>query len=57
MNLIKSLEREVGELWLQVRDDVTDADVDCLVRARDQLRDGFMWFVRAVARPVDPFDR
>lgn len=57
MNLIKSLEREVGELWLQVRDDVTDADVDCLDRARDQLRDGFMWFVRAVARPVDPFDR
>lgn len=57
MNTIKSLAREVSELWLQVRDDVQDADARALNVARTQLQDGFMWFVRAVARPDDPFDR
>lgn len=57
MNLIKSVQREVAELWLQVRDDVPDVDERALSIARTQLRDGFMWFVRAVARPEDPFDR
>ena len=57
MNLIKSVQREVAELWLQVRDDVPDVDGRALSIARTQLQDGFMWFVRAVARPEDPFDR
>jgi hypothetical protein len=57
MNTIKGLAREVAELWRQVRDDVPDADPRALEVARTQLQDGFMWFVRAVARPDDPFDR
>lgn len=57
MNTIKGLGREVAELWLQVRDDVPDVDGHALDVARDRLQDGFMWFVRAVARPEDPFDR
>lgn len=57
MNTIKGLAREVAELWLQVRDDVPDVDLRALRVARTELQDGFMWFVRAVARPDDPFDR
>lgn len=57
MNLIKDVAREVAELYLQVRDDVPDVDERALRIARTQLQDGFMWFVRAVARPEDPFDR
>lgn len=57
VNGIKQLEREVGEYWLQVRDDATDADARCLALARTKLQDGFMWFVRAVTRPGDPFER
>lgn len=57
MNLIKDVAREVAELYLQVRDDVPDVDERALRIARMQLQDGFMWFVRAVARPEDPFDR
>jgi hypothetical protein len=57
MNLVKSLEREFGELWQRVRDDVPDADPRCLSVARTTAQDAFMWFVRAVTRPDDPFDQ
>jgi DNA-binding CsgD family transcriptional regulator len=56
VNAIKALEHEVGELWKQVRDDVTGSDPAALSIARDQLKTGFSWFVRAVARPADPFE-
>lgn len=56
MNVIKDLARRTAELWVAVRDE-PDVDVRALQVARDQLQDGFMWFVRAVARPEDPFDR
>lgn len=55
MNMIKQLEREVGALWRQVRDDVPESDPRALALACTQLQDGFMWFVRAVARPEDQF--
>lgn len=56
MNTIKRVAREAAELWLTVRDE-PDVDARALNLARTQLQDGFMWFVRAVARPEDPFDR
>lgn len=55
MNAIKDLAREAAELWLTVRAE-PDVDGRALALARTQLQDGFMWFVRAVARPEDPFD-
>jgi hypothetical protein len=55
MNEIKQLERETGALWRQVRDDVLESDPVALALACDRLQEGFMWFVRAVARPADQF--
>lgn len=56
INAIKGLHHEVGELWLQALEERTDADQRDLELARDRLNEGFFWFVRAVARPADPFD-
>lgn len=57
INSIKTMHKEVGELWLQLTEEVPDVDDRCMVSARDRLDEGFMWFVRAVAQPDDPFDR
>lgn len=54
MNMVKQLEREVGALWRQVRDDV-NSDSAALAVACDRLQEGFMWLVRAIARPTDQF--
>lgn len=57
INMIKSLEREVGQLWLQVGEDVPTAERRDLDVARTHFQEGFSAFVRAVARPEDPFTR
>ena len=54
MNRIKSLEAEAGELFKQVKD-IDGVDQRALALARTELQTAFMWFVRAVARPADPF--
>lgn len=57
INLIKGLQAEVGQLWLQVGEDVPDVDRRDLDLARTHFQEGFSAFVRAVARPEDPFTR
>ena len=57
INAVKSLHDEVGELWLQLTEELPDDDARCLQAARDRLNEGFSWFVRAIAQPEDPFDR
>jgi hypothetical protein len=55
VNMIKGLEREVGEAWKQVREDVGGADQRWLSVARTHLQEGFTALVRAVARPDETF--
>jgi hypothetical protein len=54
MNEIKALESELGALFLKLSE-VEGVDHRHLALARTNLQQGFMWFVRAVARPADPF--
>jgi hypothetical protein len=57
MNLVKTADREVAELWLQVRDDVTGVERRWLAVARAHFQEGFSALVRAIARPEDPYER
>lgn len=56
MNSIKALEADTGELFKQISE-IQGVDQRALAIARTQLQQGFMWFVRAVARPTDPFEK
>lgn len=55
MNQIKEKEEEVRELFLEVREKAFDDDNNAALRhadiARTALESGFMWLVKAVARP------
>lgn len=53
-NSIKALERDAAELWKQVAD-IEGVDKRALHIARTEMQTAFMWFVRAVAQPADPF--
>lgn len=54
MNSIKALEADAGELFKQIQA-IPGVDPRSLALARTHLQEGFMWFVRAVAKPADPF--
>lgn len=54
INSIKLAEQDIGQLWQQVAK-MEGIDPRCLAMAKTQLQQAFSWFVRAVARPVDPF--
>lgn len=54
MNSIKALEKDVGELWKQIKA-IDGVDQRMLAIARTELQTAFMWFVRSIAKPADPF--
>lgn len=54
MNSIKSLEVDTGNLFKQVAE-IEGVDLRALALAKTKLQEGFMWFVRSIAKPVDPF--
>ena len=54
MNSIKSLEVDTGNLFKQVSK-IEGVDPRALALAKTKLQEGFMWFVRSIAKPVDPF--
>ncbi|WP_367139644.1 hypothetical protein [Saccharothrix sp. HUAS TT1] len=56
MNRIKALGEQAAALYHEVYG-LPDTDKRCANIARTELQDGFMWLVRGVARPDDPFDR
>lgn len=55
MNSIKALEADAAELFKQVQA-IPGVDQRALAIARTELQTAFMWFVRGVARPADPFN-
>jgi len=52
---VKLLEARAGELWGMLGD-LEGVDRRCLAIAKTELQTGFMWFVRAVTRPLDVFE-
>ena len=54
INSIKLAEQDIGQLWQQVSK-VTGVDGRMLALAKTNLQDAFMWFIRAVAQPLDVF--
>lgn len=54
MNSIKAAEVDVGKLFQQIAQ-VEGVDPRALALAKTKLQEGFSWFVRAVAKPADPF--
>ena len=55
MNSIKALEADAGELFKQVGQ-IEGVDSHLLALAKTNLQQGFMWFVRSIAKPADPFN-
>ncbi|MNV55205.1 hypothetical protein D3C71_1474310 [compost metagenome] len=54
MNSIKALEADAGALFKQVSE-IDGVDPRLLALAKTNLQQGFMWFVRSIAKPADPF--
>nr|WP_238346554.1 hypothetical protein [Pseudomonas paralactis] len=54
MNAIKALEAGAGELFKQIGS-IEGVDPRLLALAKTNLQQGFMWFVRSIAKPADPF--
>jgi hypothetical protein len=54
INSIKALEADAGELFKQIGK-IEGADLRVLAFAKTNLQQGFMWFVRSIAKPADPF--
>lgn len=54
MNSIKALEKDAGDLFKQVAQ-IEGVDPRMLALAKTNLQQGFMWFVRSIAKPADPF--
>ena len=54
MNTIKSLEKDAGDLFKQIGK-IEGVDQRLLALAKTNLQQGFMWFVRSIAKPADPF--
>lgn len=54
MNKIKALEAQAGALAKEIAQ-VDGVDPRLLALARTNLQQGFMWFVRSIAKPADPF--
>ncbi|WP_248920467.1 DUF7681 family protein [Pseudomonas entomophila] len=56
MNSIKALEADAGELFKQIGQiEGVDPRLLALALAKTNLQQGFMWFVRSIAKPADPF--
>jgi hypothetical protein len=55
MNDIKEAEIALGRLWREIRENVEDADGRCLAEAKTCFQTGFMFFVKAIAKPKDVF--
>jgi hypothetical protein len=55
MNKIKALEAQAGALAKEIAQ-VEGVDPRLLALARTNLQQGFMWFVRSIAKPADPFN-
>ncbi|WP_395599010.1 hypothetical protein AB4P95_11290 [Pseudomonas sp. A1437] len=55
MNSIKTLEADAGELFKQIGQ-IEGVDSRLLALAKTNLQQGFMWFVRSIAKPADPFN-
>lgn len=56
MNSIKALEVDTGELFKQITE-IDGVDQRSLALAKTKLQEGFMWFVRSIAKPADPFNK
>lgn len=54
MNSIKAVEKELGALWRQISE-LPGVDRRDLALAKTYLENGFMRFVRSVARPEERF--
>ena len=54
MNKIKALEAQAGSLAKEIGA-IEGVDPRLLALARTNLQQGFMWFVRSIAKPNDPF--
>ena len=55
MNSIKALEKDTGDLFKQISD-IEGVDPRLLALAKTNLQQGFMWFVRSIAKPADPLN-
>lgn len=55
MNTVKQAELDLGAIFTNVKELVTDVDQRCLSLAKTQFQTGFMWLVRSIARPEDSF--
>jgi hypothetical protein len=55
MNVIKEAEIQLGEVWRSVKASAEDADGRCLAEAKTCFQTGFMFFVKAIAKPKDVF--
>lgn len=55
MNSVKALEAAIAELWKQLRE-LPDVNQRDLALARTHFEDACIRAVRAVARPVSPYD-
>ncbi|MNF18249.1 hypothetical protein D3C80_2222230 [compost metagenome] len=53
MNSIKALEADTRELFKQIGQ-IEGVDQRTLALAKTNLQQGFMWFVRLIAKPADP---
>ncbi len=55
INNIKKEEIILGEMWQNINQYVEGVDPCWMAVAKTHLQQGFMAFVRAVAKPTDPF--
>lgn len=55
MNTIKDAETELAAVWKNVKELAPEADQRCLSEAKTCFEHGFHFFVKAIARPEDPF--
>lgn len=57
MNRLKELEAEVAAVFKDISAEGLDGQsARALALGRTNLQTGFMWAIRAVAKPFDPFD-
>jgi len=56
MNSIKSLENDIANLWHQAMESRSFIDGRWMNIAKTKYQEATMAFVRAVARPADPFN-
>lgn len=54
INKIKEMEVQVAALWKEIQQD-PEVDQRLMSLAKTNIQDSFHWFVRAVAKPADPF--